>query len=64
MGFGMGPPASGYAEGTQWLKHPTGHRTSLDDDLDAAGGDGGDRRGPQTRWRSVLDRLRRAVRRR
>ena len=60
-GFGLGPAASGYLEATQWLHQPQGHRTSLDDDLDGASGDGDDK--TPGRLRRLVDRALRAARR-
>jgi hypothetical protein len=61
MVSGIGLPTGSW-EGTQWTRPPQRHRTSLDDDLDGASGDGDDGR-PGLVAR-IVARLRRLVRRR
>jgi hypothetical protein len=65
-GFGLGPSASGYLEGTQWLHPPQRHRSSLDDDLEGASGGGdNDKPGRIARATKAIRRiLHRAFRRR
>jgi hypothetical protein len=60
-GFGLGPPASGYVEATQWLHPPERHRNSLDDDLEGASGGDGDE---PSRFARIAAAIRRVLRRR